>query len=173
MSILRVDQIQHSTGTAALTIDSSGRVLSPNKPAFRAGRSSAYSPGADVDIIFNDTTAANTHFNDGGHYNSTNGRFTAPVTGKYFITSCIIWEQVTSSQVMTDAFSIRVNGVLHTYSFRRAYYVNLSTGDGGYYVDHSNAIVSLNVNDYVTIRNSRNLVVHGNTRYCHFSGFLL
>ena len=34
MSTLQVDSIKHSGGTAALNLDSTGRVVQPNKPAF-------------------------------------------------------------------------------------------------------------------------------------------
>ena len=62
----------------AVRIDSSGRVTMPYQP----GCSVWYS-GTDVTsgtIIYN-----NEEFNTGSHYNSTNGRFTAPVAGKYLV----------------------------------------------------------------------------------------
>ena len=35
-SILGIDTIQHQSGTTAMTIDSTGRILTPARPAFRA-----------------------------------------------------------------------------------------------------------------------------------------
>lgn len=82
-SILKVNEIQHTGGTSALTVDSSGRILQPTKPAFavRNARSSSYRGdnlfgGSDTTVIFdigNDFASSGT--NDGG--------FVAPVAGVY------------------------------------------------------------------------------------------
>ena len=45
--------ITSGSDAVSLKIDGSGRVTKPLQPAFRAGRSSNYSPGAGSDIIFN------------------------------------------------------------------------------------------------------------------------
>ena len=47
-SELHVDAIKHSGGTSALTIDSSGRVATPARPAFMARRTSNQSAGTVV-----------------------------------------------------------------------------------------------------------------------------
>jgi len=42
-SILKVNEIQHTGGTTAATIDSSGRILTPARPLFMApGNASGY-----------------------------------------------------------------------------------------------------------------------------------
>jgi hypothetical protein len=79
MSILRVDTIQHSNGTAALTIDSSGRVLSPNKPAFIA-----YNNGASAIVGPNIMTYNIERLDASNSMNISTGIFTAPVSGLYF-----------------------------------------------------------------------------------------
>jgi hypothetical protein len=82
-SILKVNEIQHTGGTSALTMDSSGRVLQPTKPAFavRNARSSSYRgsnlfAGSDTTVIFDiGSDFATSGANDGG--------FVAPVAGVY------------------------------------------------------------------------------------------
>ena len=59
----------------ALTINTSGHVNKPLQPAFDAGRNAGYVTD-DQDFI-QDAVRTNV----GSHYNSSNGRFTAPVAG--------------------------------------------------------------------------------------------
>lgn len=68
-------------GTNRLSIDSSGRVTMPSQPSFLAVRSSdiTHNCSSQVNpVVFNSTS-----YNIGGHYNTSNGRFTAPVSGTY------------------------------------------------------------------------------------------
>lgn len=77
MSTLNVDQIGHSTSsTTALTIDSSGRILTPARPAFSVYRTDGSSTGITGHVTFN-----NTHFDIGSNWNTN--YFEAPVTGIY------------------------------------------------------------------------------------------
>lgn len=151
-----------------------GSVSKPSQPAFRAGRDSNYTVGADTDIVFNNNEAGNFHFNTGSHYNTNNGRFTCPVAGRYiFYTQVIYGPSLTNGQDMSDALYIYKNGSRVAFSARRGEYVDGTTGNGGYYLDHANTIVNCSANDYVTIRNRRALPVHGNPTYCFFYGYFL
>jgi len=65
----------------AFRIDSSGRVTMPYQPAFHAyqtGGAAVNAPG-----IFSSTQWNATLVNTGSHFNTSNGRFTAPVAGVY------------------------------------------------------------------------------------------
>ena len=161
-----------TNGTERLRITSAGEVTKPSQPAFRSGRSSSYSPGASSDIIFDSVSGAGRH-NVGNHYNTSNGRFTAPVAGVYTFTAHVIWENLVSGQNMADCFVIMVNGSVWGYSGRRGEYINGETGNNGYYADFMTYQLSLAANDYVTINNQFNLQVHGNAAYSTFSGHLV
>ena len=75
-SILNVDRINNVTGTSALTIDSSGRILTPARPAFSVYRTDSSQTGVTGHVTFN-----NTHFDIGSNWNTN--YFEAPVAGIY------------------------------------------------------------------------------------------
>ena len=162
----------HSPGYRKFQMTGEGYFLQPHQPKFRAGRSSNYNPGAGSDIIFNIDSGGGKH-NVGNHYNTSNGRFTAPVAGVYTFTAHVIWYGLSSGQNMADCFHIRINGTVQGYSGRRGEYINGETGNGGYYTDFMTYQFSLAANDYVTIENEHNLNVHGNANYTTFSGHLV
>ena len=86
-SILNVDQIGHSTtGTTALTVDSSGRVTHPQIPfvnvSFGGGSSGSYqSHSAGAVVAFNTVYDGDTSLYDTSTY-----KFTCPVAGLYMST---------------------------------------------------------------------------------------
>lgn len=77
-SELGVQTIQHTNGTDAMTLDSSGRVLTPTRPAFSVSLTSSSTAGYQNVLNF-DTV----HTNVGSHYDTTNNRFVAPIAGLY------------------------------------------------------------------------------------------
>ena len=158
-----------------MAISAAGYVTKPLHPAFKAGRSTNYLCGAGDAIVFNDTsTTAAGHFNDGGHYNASNGQFTAPVAGIYFFYALVIYMSISDDTDMTDCFDIYRNASDHiAFSSRRAKYRDNYTGTSAYFTDTSTVVCKLAADDYVWIKNKRELNVHGNTRYCYFCGHLI
>tara|TARA_Y100000310_G_scaffold330056_1_gene401016 strand:+ start:296 stop:2068 length:1773 start_codon:yes stop_codon:yes gene_type:complete len=67
-----------SSPTERMRIDSNGVITMPNQPAFHARGGTALANNTNTIII-----GGATEFNIGGHYNTSNGRFTAPVDGVY------------------------------------------------------------------------------------------
>ena len=69
--------------TSQMRIDSSGRVTTPYQPYFnadRAGNQTGFNAGStgDVVVVYNSTTD-----NVGNHFNTSTGKFTAPIAGVY------------------------------------------------------------------------------------------
>jgi hypothetical protein len=67
--------------TGSMTI-TSGSVTMPNRPAFRVSGSGL--TGIPVNTILSGSAVA-VDYNQGGHYNNTNGKFTAPIAGLYHV----------------------------------------------------------------------------------------
>ena len=92
-SILKVSEIQDPTnGNSALTIDSSGRVFTPQRPAFHAQLLSNVTLSANTITLMplktNGTSSPATNsYNNLGHagWDNTNSKFVAPVAGLYLL----------------------------------------------------------------------------------------
>ena len=61
----------------ATNINLTGQSLRPNLPAFQVAKTNG-DVSSNNYVIFNQV-----YYNNGSHYNTSNGRFTAPVTGIY------------------------------------------------------------------------------------------
>jgi len=162
------------TTSAGTTV--TGYQLQTAVPAFRAGRqASALSVDAGDAIIF-DVTNMGGGFNQGSHYNTSTGRFTAPVAGVYHFHACVIYQDLgTGGTVdMEDVFKVYVNSTQISFAERRAKYTVDGTGSSGYYTDHFSLTTSLSANDYIWLRQDKDSrVIHNNNTYSHFSGHLV
>ena len=82
-SILKVSEIQDPTNSnSALTIDSTGRILTPARPAFRVhGTASVWNNLNPSGTIVSQLTTV--EYNIGSHYDTSSYEFTAPIAGLY------------------------------------------------------------------------------------------
>lgn len=160
-----------NSSTERMRIDASGRVTLPYQPSFRAYATTAQTPGSQVVIVFNNDSATNM-FNIGSHYNTTNGRFTAPVTGVYVFQVSLLFSGMTAGQGGDTA--IYKNGA-SIISFNRRRYTADATGYGSYLESSTTNILKLTAGDYITVVNdasSRVLYVN-DPNWTHFAGWLL
>jgi len=83
-----------------LRISSEGYVTKPNQPSFHVSRRAG-------DVSANNYITFDQVFhNNGSHYDNTNGRFTAPVSGTYYFSA---WNYTGG----TSAFQLRINGSVY------------------------------------------------------------
>lgn len=162
-STLKVDNIAHSGGTSAMTIDSSGRVLFPNRPSFRAYLSSDQSQSGITQIIFNTES-----FDSGNTYNTSNGRFTPSVVGKYYVNASIgIDGADANGRIRVHLYK---NGASYTFSSSGI----ASTADYGG-VAQCSSLIELDADDYVTahVEYTGSDAVTGQSAKTWFEGFLI
>ena len=169
-STLKVNTIAHSGGTTAMTIDSTGRVLQPAKPAFRAEKRASnqtYS-GGQPKITFEHET-----FDIGGNYDTSNSRFTAPVSGVYFFQSTLRF--VADANTLDYAkVMLFINGSINSDLFQfnvRADYMQNSHVNGS-------CLVQLSATEYVEINtemSGNNTLVHAHSggARTYFTGHLV
>ena len=88
-----------SSGSIAerLKISSAGYVTKPATPAFFATHGGNSASGSTGYITYN---TAGAYYNNGSHFNTSNGRFTAPVTGIYhFHFHCFVHNTATQTNI--------------------------------------------------------------------------
>ena len=116
MSTLKVGTIQdHANSTTAMTIDSGGRILQPEKPHFHVGKSDG-AVGAGTTIVWNnvirDTESA---------YSTSTGKYTIPsgLTGLWWFGASALSNNTTYVEISlvvdgTNTFNARSQGQNNT-----------------------------------------------------------
>jgi len=150
-----------TNNTERLLINSDGVVTKPAHPAFDAARDGGNVSGGNY-IVY-DTVFVNT----GNHYNNSNGRFTAPVTGVYFFSfGCI-----KNGNNNLARLYLYKNG---SSNFTEDRHLRMPTGGDGYGENGAiTYIVSLTANDYVQVYLSEGTVHADNDNYTYFNGYLI
>jgi hypothetical protein len=131
-----------TTPTEMARINNNGQLTLPYQPAFYAW----VSGGNNTQTTGAFTSFTSTRVNRGNHYNTSNGRFTAPIAGVYQFTFSLLWRQSTGNG--SGEISIGVNGA-NVGNRGLAYSMSLAGGD---YHNQTIARVILNLSagDYVT-----------------------
>lgn len=142
-----------------MRIDSNGRVTTPAQPAFHATSSNA--PGTNTEWVFNGTA-----FNRGSHFNTTTGRFTAPVAGVYYF---YVYGLPANGDNTDIRISLRVNAT--TYSSARFI---ITKNFNSWQTTYGNVVMSLAVNDFVSPWiDQAGAGFHTDNGFTGFGGFLL
>ena len=155
-----------TNNTERMRIDSAGRVTMPYQPSFVAGfTGGAYVTVPDANVIPFNYTGGSGAFDNGANFNTGTSRFTAPVTGRYFIqANCTAVSGGTRSiQIMKNGSAI-TNGADTIASF--------VTWTGASQTAVMSLIVYLAVGDYVDAR-TRNGSLDIYKNHTWFLGYLI
>jgi hypothetical protein len=138
--------------TERMRIDSSGRVTMPYQPAFHASCwGSNRANGVNGNVVY-----GNAITNIGGHYNASNGRFTAPIAGTYTFSATILNQYNGSAQLR-----FMKNGAVTSASV----YFNAFDEEAT-----ALAILTLYAGDYVQANTTQ---IHYESEYGDFIGHLI
>jgi len=153
--IVGLTELQHTNGTSAASINSSGVITQTNKPRFharRTGSAQSASDNANTDAIFNTED-----FDVGGTYNTSNGTYTVTHAGVYFIYTGITFTR-DDTDIVDAAVGILVNGsvVANTLERYAANYI------GQTHLSLSR-LISLSASDVVKVRVYANSQSNNNT----------
>jgi hypothetical protein len=149
-------KFRNENGSTVMDIPQSGYITKPYTPSFQVNGDPS-KDGSNIVYNFSQVTSGQA-FNNGSHYNNSNGRFTAPVDGKYFFTAGI-WAQAGQNSYLT----ILKNGNEHVGG-----HIDADNQASSGYVS---GVVSMAANDYVQIRALYS--IQGSTPRNYFGGFLI
>jgi len=177
-SVLKVDNIQNSSGTSALEIDSNGYVSKPKSVLFSVYQSTDgatnqnYTTGVlDVNVF------DNTEFNIGSAVSISSGiaTFTAPIAGYYQFNWTVVLQNTTTQNHISTYLRILEGGstVRHS-SEDYEYRVLTDYGSPDYVAIPNSALVKLAATDVCKVM----IKTNGDTttqfrRGARFSGFLV
>tara|TARA_Y100000401_G_C8250299_1_gene187781 strand:+ start:37 stop:555 length:519 start_codon:yes stop_codon:yes gene_type:complete len=163
---IKVATLKSSGGTTAMTIDSSGRVLQPTKPAWFVGKTGS-GIVAQNPVVFDDVDV-----NVGNIYSNSTGKVTIPIAGNYYMFFKILSQ---NGSVGNGASSqIRINrqpsgGTLAT--IPHSYQYGNVAASGEYFSLHTAVIATLALNDDITCQVDYEGYFGGG--YTGFGGFLI
>ena len=143
-----------------MRISKEGYITTPNQPGFSAYRDAGHVTAGNV-YIFD-----HTYYNVGNMYDSSNGRATVPVSGRYLVT---VW-LMSNNDAGYDNKYIRLRINQGNPAYKNIY---SSTASAVHHQFSWSGVINLSANDYVDVYPD-NMTVYGNDgKYSNFSMQLL
>ena len=143
-SVLKVNEIQHTNGTTAFTIDTSGRVLMPTVPYIHAQGDTDGNVTVANDTSINFTLSRSSCFSNGITLVSAT-QFTVPIAGIYFFTASVYFSDSNTS----CRLQLRQNG-----SYNNPHGGLTQSGSAASRSISVTQLLELSANDYIEVVNA-------------------
>jgi len=162
--------------SAHMSIISSGAVTKPYQVGFYATANSGGTVTMTSTHTLNNwrlSTSGKT-YSIGGHFNTSNGRFTAPITGQYLFTGSILLQNYDTASGIHMMW--RKNGSTYQYWYNTRTSDIDRSGYGGFLAQGSTTTFSLTTNDYIEVACNFSGTLKlwcGDANWGHFSGYFL
>lgn len=156
------DAADHSfriSGTERARLDTAGRFTVPNQPAFHVTHSNGTSTTGTI-------VWTNVVFNTGNNYNTSNGRFTAPVAGVYYFCFHTLIQNAPGGEARTAIYK---NGA----GYGGLRFITIKPANSWWSLI-AYGTVYLSTNEYVTAEIEQTPgALYSDANYNHFSGYLV
>ena len=168
-----------SSATTRLKISKEGYVTKPNLPTFCARWQSpdAQDLNSGDIIIFTHVASATTRWNNGGHYSTSTGKFTAPVAGFYYFAGRVMSTGWNNGDDIQDLISIQSSAGIITYPTQRRSRFRSDADANGYYTSSISAQVQAGAGATFWLQSNRNGNGSGwdsaSAQYSFFTGWLI
>ena len=157
---LREDDSTGANGLTLASIGQDGIMSLPYLPCFRARHNNNTLTTGTLVYNIVDT-------NIGSHYNGTNGRFTAPITGFYSFKAHTLIQNATGGEARMAFYRNGSSASLGAINI-------IQKGANQWETIHVNGDFYLNAGDYITAQMTQNpTTVYSDSNYNGFSGFLV
>ena len=164
--VFRENDADGSAGAEYLKLDSSGRLMIPNQPAFRALKSTSPNGTSENPIQYDVID-----FNIGGNYNSSTYRFTAPIAGRYMFNVQL------SFYIPGDARQVEVSILKNGTGVQASdCFMQLTQGNNTHASVSITTVLNLAANDYVQgawVSSTASITLYSSTGRVAFSGHLV
>ena len=168
-STLKVQNIAHTGGTTAMTVDSSGRVTKPQIPAFHVGLASAQTLSTTAaTVLFEDRGTSYNNFLQGG-ITISSGVITVPIAGVYQFNTLIRANSVGSGFITARIMRNSMSG-----SEEGGYIIIGNTRSTDYDNLTGSTVYNMNASDTVKIEMKTSADTSWNVgTQSEFSGYLI
>ena len=164
-SILKVNTIQDATNSnTAMTIDSTGRILTPTRPAFKARHNGSSFATNSATIAWNTTDGTYGSFDIGGNYNTSTYKYIVPITGIYWFQM----QSITNLNANDTTLQIR-GGSDGTSSLQEAH---ITSTNSNWEVQTITAFASCTAGDQIHCYQAGNFNWYG-ANWGYFGGYLI
>ena len=169
---MQTDPVSNGTLATVMRIKQTGEFILPKQPCFSVAMNNDYSTSTTHTANFNTK-----RFDQGNNFNTgSNGIFTAPVTGKYYMHAAIQTQAGgTASQVHLMGVAFLVNGSVNANKGSGDQYLGRDTAH--YITVHCIRILNLAAGDtvqvYVQLHGQVAIEGSGGTDRCNWQGYLM